>query len=172
LGLLADTAMAVAMSSASSRKGRRGKKVMEVTCIVHICRSPKKRQSLNSLPFLFFIDFFNRVFWRFVTRGRVQKHEILFSKKNPGSSQKNVALFPLRLFSLPRLFFARFYLIAFLAFRNKGVQKRLKKNRGKLSAARQKSTYLLHFCVIFFTAPLDLALMLLVASASYFRVLK
>jgi hypothetical protein len=72
----------------------RGAAEKKMTKVTYICRSAKKKVVTYFILFLFlflsifFIDFFNARFGRFVTRG-VQKHEKnFFRKKHLGSSQK------------------------------------------------------------------------------------
>jgi hypothetical protein len=113
--------------------------------------------------FLFFIDFLNALFGRFVTRG-VQKHEktTFFGKIHLGSSQKMWRFFRpflFVLFFLPRLFDSIFFNRVFGRFVTRGVQKRDKKNRAKISSAPKKSSSLLASLFFFFHgAPWPLAL--------------
>jgi hypothetical protein len=69
--------------------------------------------------FVFFIDFFNAFFWRFVTRG-VQKHEKnFFSKKSIWAHHKECGFFSPISFFFPLGCLVRFFLSRFWAFRSK-----------------------------------------------------
>jgi hypothetical protein len=94
---------------------------MEVT---YICRGAKQKALTQRA--LFLMDFFNRVFGRFVTRG-VQKHDNLFSKNPAGLITKNVAFFP-SVFCSPSVVLLAFFYRVFWAFRNKEFKTRFKKN--------------------------------------------
>jgi hypothetical protein len=118
-----------------------------MTKATYICRSAKTKAVTYFILFffLFVIDFLRAFFGRFVTRG-VQKHEKkhFFEKVHLGSSQKMRLFFPPFFFFLPRLFCSIFFNRVFGRFVTRGVQKRHKKNRAKISSASKKSTkYLL-----------------------------
>jgi hypothetical protein len=115
---------------------------MKVTCI---CRSPQKSSYLLTL-FYFFIDFFNRVFGRFATRG-LQKHDF-FPQKSIWAHHKKCGFFFLGcFFSLGC--FARFFLNrVFGRFVTRGV-----KNPEEFSAAAKKCRYLRHFFSSFHAPP-------------------
>jgi hypothetical protein len=119
------------------------------------------KKSSHSLFFFFIVfDFlFKAFFGRFVTRG-VQKHEKNNPKNPSGLITKNAAFF-LPFFFSPSLgrFRSIFFYRVFGRFAARGVQKRDKTNRAKITSAFKKGTHLLtslFFC--FFRGPPCLAL--------------
>jgi hypothetical protein len=124
---------------------------------VHLPQRQNKSRHLLYFVFIFiFYRFFlRRFFGRFVTRGVQKQGKNLFSKKNIWAHHKKCGFFFLLFFCFSFGCFVRFFFNrVFGRFVTRGVQKREKTNRAKISSASKKSTYLRHF-FSFFTAPLD-----------------
>jgi hypothetical protein len=117
-----------------------------MTKVTYICRSPEKKVVTYFILFLFlfFIDFFNRVFGRFVTRG-VQKHDKKNRKNPSGLITKNAAFFYSVFFFTLGCFARFFFNRVFWAFRNKGSSKTRLKKSWKYFRSRQKKYLVLTY---------------------------
>jgi hypothetical protein len=93
---------------------------------VHLPQLQNKSSYLLYFIFIsfFIIDFFYRVFGRFVTRGVQKRDKNFFQKNSSGLITKNAAFVPLVVFFSPSVVLLDFF-IAFLGrFVTRGVQKR------------------------------------------------
>jgi hypothetical protein len=137
-------------------KGGRENKVDESD--VHLPQPPKKSSYLLRFVFIFIfifsIDFFYRVFGRFVTRG-VQKHEKTFHKIPSGLITKNVAFFS------PSVVLLDFFNRVFGRFVTRGVQKRDKKKTTESVPQPPKTSKKMLACsrLFFLRPPLEAAVL-------------
>ena len=123
----------------------RGAVKNKMTKVTYICRSAKKKVATYFILFLFlflFLSIFLKgVFGAFRNKGSSKTRKKLFSKKSISAHHKKCGFFPLRFFFPPSVVLFDFFYRVFGRFVTRGVQKRHKKNRAKISSASKKSTF-------------------------------
>jgi hypothetical protein len=127
-----------------------------LTNATYICRSAKTK--VVTYLFLFIDFFFKGVFRVFRNKRSSKTRNKKVSKKSIWAHHKKCGFISLRFFSPSLGCFVRFFFNrVFKRFVTRGVQKRDKENRAKISSASKKSTYLLtyvaFFCFCFRGAP-------------------